>query len=179
MLAGDSQGPIATAADPQAGPRAMPDEERDPIEGGDGEIAKRLGGLVLTRRVGQSIMIGGEIELEVVGLKPGAVRLRIVAPREVAVHRREVYDAIRSDPRPVVPKAVPVPRPNSTRGVPGGLVLTRHPDQAIMIGDSIAIDVVDIRTSAVRLRIVAPREVAVHRREVFDAIRRGEAGPDS
>lgn len=52
------------------------------------------------------------------------------------------------------------------------LVLSRQRDEAIMIGDQIEITVVDIRGDKVRLGIAAPRQVQVHRKEVFDAIRR-------
>ena len=52
------------------------------------------------------------------------------------------------------------------------LVLSRQRDQSIMIGDDIDITVVDIRGDKVRLGINAPREVSVHRKEVYDAIRR-------
>jgi len=51
------------------------------------------------------------------------------------------------------------------------LVLSRRREQAIMIGDEVQITVVDIRGDKVRLGIQAPPSVAVHRREVFDAIR--------
>jgi cytosine deaminase len=52
------------------------------------------------------------------------------------------------------------------------LVLSRLREQAIMIGDEIEIKVVDLRGDKVRLGISAPRTVVVHRKEVFDAIRR-------
>ncbi len=52
------------------------------------------------------------------------------------------------------------------------LVLSRQRDEAIMIGDAIEITVVDIRGDKVRLGIAAPRQVQVHRKEVFDAIRK-------
>ena len=54
------------------------------------------------------------------------------------------------------------------------LVLTREQDEAIVINDDITIVVVEIRGNKVRLGIEAPPEVPVHRREVFDAIRRGD-----
>lgn len=57
------------------------------------------------------------------------------------------------------------------------LVLSRHRDQQVMIGDDIVITVVDIRGDKVRLGIEAPQAVAVHRREVYEAIKREEAGP--
>ena len=52
------------------------------------------------------------------------------------------------------------------------LVLSRQRDQTIMIGDDIEITIVDIRGDKVRLGINAPSEVPVHRKEVYDAIRR-------
>jgi carbon storage regulator len=52
------------------------------------------------------------------------------------------------------------------------LVLSRQRDQTIMIGDDIEITVVDIRGDKVRLGINAPSEVPVHRKEVYEAIKR-------
>lgn len=52
------------------------------------------------------------------------------------------------------------------------LVLSRQRDESIMIGDNVQITVVDIRGDKVRLGIVAPNEIPVHRKEVFDAIQR-------
>jgi carbon storage regulator len=50
--------------------------------------------LALTRKVGESIVIGDGIRVTVVAVDNGQVRLGIDAPRNVAVHRSEVYDAI-------------------------------------------------------------------------------------
>lgn len=52
------------------------------------------------------------------------------------------------------------------------LVLSRHRDECIMIGDNISITVVDIRGDKVRLGIEAPTDIPVHRQEVYDAIQR-------
>ncbi len=149
---------------------------------------KRLGGLVLARQLGQSVMIGDSVMVEVVGLKSNSVRLRIVAPRTVAVHRREVYDAIRLSPDPESTVLGPGSTVSEISGPigstdEGGLVLTRRGGQTIMIGGEVAVDVVEARPGTVRLRVIAPRSIAVHRREVYDAIRaagfrddQGEAG---
>ncbi|HHN78345.1 MAG TPA: carbon storage regulator [Phycisphaerales bacterium] len=51
------------------------------------------------------------------------------------------------------------------------LVLSRQRDETIMIGDDIEITVVDIRGDKVRLGICAPTRIAVHRKEVYDAIK--------
>jgi len=52
------------------------------------------------------------------------------------------------------------------------LVLSRQRDETIMIGDDIELTVVDIRGDKVRIGIKAPAHVAVHRKEIYDAIRR-------
>jgi carbon storage regulator len=55
---------------------------------------------------------------------------------------------------------------------PAMLVLSRHRDESIMIGDNVMITIVDIRGDKVRLGIDAPQEIPVHRQEVYDAIKR-------
>ena len=52
------------------------------------------------------------------------------------------------------------------------LVLSRQRNETIMIGDDVEITIVDIRGDKVRLGITAPAHVAVHRKEVYEAIRR-------
>ncbi len=52
------------------------------------------------------------------------------------------------------------------------LVLSRQRDQVIMIGDDIEVVVVDIRGDKVRLGITAPKSISVHRKEVYDQIKR-------
>ena len=54
------------------------------------------------------------------------------------------------------------------------LVLSRKQRQRIMIGDGVIVEVVEIRADKVRLGIVAPKEVPVHREEIYDAIHEGE-----
>lgn len=55
------------------------------------------------------------------------------------------------------------------------LVLTRRPDQRIVIGDDIVITVLEVKGDTVRLGIDAPRSVRVHREEVHEALRRANA----
>ena len=50
--------------------------------------------LILTRKVGESLMIGDEIALTVVGVKGNQVRIGIKAPKDVAVHREEIFNRI-------------------------------------------------------------------------------------
>ncbi len=52
------------------------------------------------------------------------------------------------------------------------LVLSRHRDESIMIGDDVVVTIVDIRGDKVRLGIEAPTDIPVHRQEVYDAIKR-------
>lgn len=52
------------------------------------------------------------------------------------------------------------------------LVLSRHRDESIMIGDDVVVTIVDIRGDKVRLGIDAPTSIPVHRQEVYEAIKR-------
>jgi len=52
------------------------------------------------------------------------------------------------------------------------LVLSRQKDESIMIGDNVEVIIVDVRGDKVRLGITAPKDISVHRREVYDAIQR-------
>ncbi len=50
--------------------------------------------LILTRRVGQTLMIGDDVTVTVLGVKGNQVRLGVNAPKDVAVHREEIYNRI-------------------------------------------------------------------------------------
>lgn len=53
--------------------------------------------LILTRRIGESLMIGAEVTVTVMAVKGNQVRLGINAPKDVAVHREEIFDRIKQE----------------------------------------------------------------------------------
>ena len=61
--------------------------------------------LILTRRIGETVIIGDEVDITVLGVRGNQVRLGVKAPREVSVHREEIYDRIcheqTAEPKPM------------------------------------------------------------------------------
>jgi carbon storage regulator len=53
--------------------------------------------LILTRRVGETVMIGDEVTITVLGVKGNQVRVGINAPKSIAVHREEIYERIKRE----------------------------------------------------------------------------------
>lgn len=53
--------------------------------------------LILTRRVGETVMIGNDVTVTVLGVKGNQVRVGVNAPRDVAVHREEIYERIKRE----------------------------------------------------------------------------------
>ncbi|TMQ03125.1 MAG: carbon storage regulator CsrA [Deltaproteobacteria bacterium] len=55
--------------------------------------------LVLTRRIGESLMIGSRVTVTVVAVKGGQIRIGVNAPKSIPVHREELYERIRREQR--------------------------------------------------------------------------------
>lgn len=53
--------------------------------------------LILTRRVGETLMIGDEVTVTVLGVKGNQIRIGVDAPKDVAVHREEIYERIQTE----------------------------------------------------------------------------------
>ena len=53
--------------------------------------------LILTRRAGESIMVGDEVTITVLGINGNQIRIGIDAPRQITVHRKEVYERIKAE----------------------------------------------------------------------------------
>jgi len=76
------------------------------LEGANHTFYRRTGMLVLSRKKNESIVINNDITVTVVEIRGDKVRLGIAAPKEVPIHRQEVYEALKgrgSDPGPGMP----------------------------------------------------------------------------
>ncbi len=60
--------------------------------------------LILTRRVGETVVIGNDVTVTVLGVKGNQVRLGVNAPREVAVHREEIFERIKREQTDELPQ---------------------------------------------------------------------------
>jgi carbon storage regulator len=57
--------------------------------------------LILTRRVGETVMVGNDVTVTIVGVKGTQIRIGINAPKDVTVHRKEIHERIRREQLPV------------------------------------------------------------------------------
>jgi carbon storage regulator len=85
--------------------------------------------LVLSRRRDETIMIGDEVEITVVDIRGDTVRLGINAPRNVSVHRKEIYDAIQAEMLVAAKEtALPsAPDQNAVGNLLGSMLKKEHP----------------------------------------------------
>ena len=132
--------------------------------------------LVLSRRRCESIMIGDIVEVRVARITGEQAWLDVIAPGSVAVvvGRAGAGDAPPAEePSGVNSAAAPNARaPGDVRS----FVVRR--EDVITVGDNVTAHVVEVREDRVRLGVMAPQYVPVHRGEIYDAIRRDTPHPD-
>ncbi len=75
--------------------------------------------LILTRRVGETLMIGDEVTVTVLGVKGNQVRIGINAPKDISVHREEIYERIKNEQAGGAPNPSPAPDADEPGGSTG------------------------------------------------------------
>ena len=130
--------------------------------------------LVLSRTRNKSIMIGDDVEIIAKDIQDDKVGLKITAPDNVPILMKEIWDAIQLNEGQ---KKEFQDQQETQEPVIGATdrcapVLFLKKNESIMIGDDVEIMIVRIRGNKVRLGITAPKEIPVHRREIYDAIQR-------
>jgi carbon storage regulator len=75
--------------------------------------------LVLTRRVGQILKIGDDVDIMVIGVKGNQIRFGIKAPRHISVHREEVIEKIKREEALIAPGDSPLQRQQADSFIPG------------------------------------------------------------
>jgi carbon storage regulator len=95
-----------------SGRTAEPDEEETATgmlqqQGTAKTPIRSLAMLILTRRVGETVVIGNDVTVTVLGVKGNQVRLGVNAPREVAVHREEIFERIKREQAEEKPQRPP------------------------------------------------------------------------
>lgn len=73
--------------------------------------------LILTRRVGETIVIGDDVIITVLGIKGNQVRIGINAPKDVSVHREEIYQRIQQEKNTTTPVTAAAPKTEETATV--------------------------------------------------------------
>lgn len=124
--------------------------------------------LILSRTVGQSVLIGDGIQVTVLDVCENATRLGVSAPPEIPIHRKEMYDrllATEDTPESFAGMNPKSPRTDKRLRAPM-LILVRRIGQSILIGDDIEVTLIRYgQADDVSLGIEAPRDVMIKRAE--------------
>lgn len=72
--------------------------------------------LILTRRAGETLMIGDDVTVTILGVKGNQVRIGINAPKDISVHREEVYERIKNEQSGRAPNPAPDTSPDNDSG---------------------------------------------------------------
>ena len=125
--------------------------------------------LILNRRVTETLMVGDNVTVTVMGIKGNQVRLAVKAPKSTAIHREEVSARIQKEREnsPIV--ALISTDEEKTTGM---LILTRRVGETLLIGDDVTLTPWGIKGGQVRIGIEAPKDVAVHREEIYARIQK-------
>ena len=92
--------------------------------------------LILTRRVGETVVIGNDVDVTVLGVKGNQVRIGIKAPRDVSVHREEIYKRIKEEtPEPAEVRTKSTGNGNSVRSPNGHNGHSGHDDHRPAVND--------------------------------------------
>jgi len=134
---------------------------------------------MISRHRGESIVIGNDVEIRIIDVRGDKVRLSFTAPKHIPVHRREIYDAIiREKPKKPPQKSAADKKIIDFQSnflhskILSNLVLSRYRGESIIIGDEVEFIIVDVRGDKVSLGITCPKDIPVHRREIYDDIKR-------
>jgi carbon storage regulator len=129
--------------------------------------------LVLSRKNSESLVLGHSVLITVIEIHPDWVSLGFSVPNGVSVHRSEEDQEIAFDDPGVKAQLAAIidpsgkPKPSASP-----LVLSLRKDEKLVIAGVIVVMVIEIRGDKVRLGVETPRDVNLHRLEVYAAIRR-------
>lgn len=115
--------------------------------------------IVMSRQENESIIINDDILVTVASVHGGNVRISIDAPLEIPLYEQKCQDG-------------EYQRGNLLERHTQGIIVTRKRDEGIFIGEHIIVTVVDVRGDKARLGIQAPKEIPIHRQEVYEAIKK-------
>lgn len=127
--------------------------------------------LILTRYRDQKIKIDDIVTLNIMSVnKQGSVSIGIQAPRAIPVHREEIFAKVKAESSEEVFFQEAIHGFTKADVGTGYLILTRNKGQRIRICDDVVITILGCHKGNVKIGIDAPKDVAIHREEIFDKI---------